>query len=45
MSGLRIWLGAALHAAKIGGYVDAWNVESDAGWTMIGYVRYLSRRE
>jgi hypothetical protein len=35
----------ALHAAKIGGYVDAWNVPPDPGWTMMGYVRYRSRRD
>lgn len=35
----------ALQAAKIGGYVDAWNVPADPGWTMMGYVRYRSRRD
>lgn len=35
----------ALQAAKIGPYVDAWNVEPDPGWTMMGYVRYRSRRD
>jgi hypothetical protein len=35
----------ALQAAKIGGYVDAWNVEPDPGWTLMGYVRYRSRRD
>lgn len=71
MSGLWIWLGAALlylcfrawydnwrrpplrgflpvliphaghpaiHAGKIGGYLDAWNVEPDPGWTLTGYI-------
>jgi hypothetical protein len=35
----------ALQAAKIGPYVDAWNVEPDPGWTMMGYMRYRSRRD
>lgn len=35
----------AMHATKIGGYVDAWNVPPDPGWTMVGWVRYRSRRD
>lgn len=30
---------------KIGGYVDAWNVEGDPGWTVFGLMRYRSRRD
>lgn len=32
-------------ARKIGGYVDAWRVGADPGWTIVGYVRYRSRRD
>jgi hypothetical protein len=35
----------ALQAAKIGGYVDAWNVPPDPGWTIVGLMRYRSRRD
>ncbi|MEG3806997.1 hypothetical protein DBT53_004355, partial [Aerococcus mictus] len=35
----------ALAARKIGGYVDAWHVEPDPGWTIMGYMRYRSRRD
>jgi hypothetical protein len=35
----------ALQAAKVGGYVDAWNVPPDPGWTIVGWVRYRSRRD
>ena len=35
----------ALQAAKIGGYVDAWNVPPDPGWTIVGMMRYRSRRD
>lgn len=49
----RVFLGAALRrashpvlvAAKVGGYLDAWNVEPDPGWTALGLVRYRSRRD
>ena len=34
-----------LQARKVGGYVDAWNVEPDPGWSFIGYMRYRSRRD
>jgi hypothetical protein len=30
---------------KIGPYVDAWNVESDPGWSIFGLMRYRSRRD
>lgn len=32
-------------AAKVGGYLDAWQVESDPGWSFVGAVRYRSRRD
>lgn len=35
----------ALQAAKIGGYIDAWNVPPDPGWTLVGLMRYRSRRD
>lgn len=35
----------ALQAAKIGGYVDAWNVPADPGWSFVGVMRYRSRRD
>lgn len=35
----------AIAARKIGGYVDAWRVGADPGWTIVGYVRYRSRRD
>ena len=34
-----------LQARKVGGYVDAWNVEPDPGWSFVGYMRYRSRRD
>lgn len=30
---------------KVGGYVDAWNIEPDPGWTIFGLMRYRSRRD
>ena len=30
---------------KVGGYIDAWNVAPDPGWTMVGLMRYRSRRD
>ena len=30
---------------KIGGYVDAWRVAPDPGWTLFGTMRYRSRRD
>jgi hypothetical protein len=35
----------AIVARKAGGYFDAWGVEPDPGWTMMGYMRYRSRRD
>lgn len=35
----------ALQAPKIGGYVDAWNVPPDPGWSFVGMMRYRSRRD
>ena len=35
----------ALVARKVGGYFDAWGVEADPGWSIIGYMRYRSRRD
>lgn len=35
----------AIASRKIGGYVDAWGVEPDPGWSIMGYVRYRSRRD
>lgn len=35
----------ALQARKIGGYVDAWNTAPDPGWTIVGLMRYRSRRD
>lgn len=34
-----------LQARKVGGYVDAWNVAPDPGWSFVGYMRYRSRRD
>jgi len=35
----------AIAARKIGGYVDSWNVPDDPGWSIVGYIRYRSRRD
>ena len=35
----------ALAARKIGPYVDAWHVPPDPGWSIMGYMRYRSRRD
>jgi hypothetical protein len=36
----------ALVARKVGPYVDAWgDVTPDPGWTIMGYMRYRSRRD
>lgn len=35
----------AIVSRKVGGYVDAWRVEPDPGWTIVGYMRYRSRRD
>ncbi len=34
-----------LQARKIGPYVDAWGTEPDPGWTLVGLMRYRSRRD
>ena len=35
----------ALAARKVGGYVDAWKVGPDPGWSIVGFIRYRSRRD
>lgn len=35
----------AIVARKVGGYFDAWGVQADPGWSIIGYMRYRSRRD
>lgn len=35
----------AVVARKVGGYVDAWQVGPDPGWTIVGFMRYRSRRD
>jgi hypothetical protein len=35
----------AIVGRKIAGYVDSWNVSPDPGWTIMGYMRYRSRRD
>lgn len=35
----------ALASRKVGGYVDAWMVDPDPGWTVVGFTRYRSRRD
>ncbi len=35
----------AIAARKIGGYIDAWGVEPDPGWSIVGYMRYRSCRD
>jgi hypothetical protein len=30
---------------KAGGYFDAWGVEADPGWSIVGVMRYRSRRD
>ncbi len=36
----------AIAAHKIGPYVDAWgDVQADPGWSIMGYMRYRSRRD
>lgn len=34
-----------MQARKIGPYVDSWGTEPDPGWTIVGYMRYRSRRD
>jgi hypothetical protein len=35
----------AIAARKVGPYFGAWGVEVDPGWTIMGYMRYRSRRD
>lgn len=35
----------AIVASKVGPYVDAWGVAADPGWTIVGFMRYRSRRD
>lgn len=35
----------AFVARKVGGYVDAWRVAPDPGWSIVGFMRYRSRRD
>ncbi len=35
----------ALASRKVGGYVDSWMVSPDPGWTIVGFMRYRSRRD
>lgn len=30
---------------KVGGYIDAWGVEADPGWSVAAFMRYRSRRD
>lgn len=34
-----------MQARKVGPYIDSWNVEADPDWTLVGYMRYRSRRD
>ena len=35
----------ALAARKVGGYVDTWGMEPGPDWSLMGYMRYRSRRD
>lgn len=35
----------AIVARAAGSYLDSWNVPDDPGWSIIGYMRYRSRRD
>ena len=35
----------AIATRKVGGHVDAWMVGPDPGWSIVGFVRYRSRRD
>jgi hypothetical protein len=35
----------ALAARKVGGYLDSWMVGADPGWSIVGFMRYRSRRD
>ena len=34
-----------MQARKVGPYIDAWGTEADPGWTLVGCMRYRSRRD
>jgi hypothetical protein len=35
----------AMAARKVAGYVDAWKTPPDPGWSVVGFMRYRSRRD
>lgn len=35
----------AMATRKVGGYVDSWLVGPDPGWSIVGFMRYRSRRD
>ena len=35
----------ALATRKVGGYVDSWMTGPDPGWSIVGFMRYRSRRD
>ena len=35
----------ALATRKVGGYIDSWMVDPDPGWSIVGFMRYRSRRD
>lgn len=35
----------AMATRKVGGYVDSWLVGPDQGWSIVGFMRYRSRRD
>lgn len=35
----------AMVARKVGPYIDTWEVPDDPGWSIVGYMRYRSRRD
>ena len=34
-----------MQARKVGPYIDSWDVPPDPDWTIVGYMRYRSRRD
>ncbi|MEZ5502973.1 MAG: hypothetical protein R3E50_10055 [Halioglobus sp.] len=34
-----------LTSRKVAGYIDSWNTPPDPGWTLVGMIRYRSRRD
>jgi len=34
-----------MQASKVGPYIDSWGSEPDPDWTIVGYMRYRSRRD